>query len=92
MDSTDMIIAQGRIVGAVRQTSGLAGRYATIREVRALAALPAAHFDAAAIGLFRAQAVNLVPRSAQMLLTDADRAAAVRCGGEAKTLIAWCGQ
>jgi hypothetical protein len=47
--------------------------------------------DEILIRMFCEQEVNLVPQENQMALTPADRAAAVRCGGEDKHLISWSG-
>ena len=43
--------------------------------------------DAALAALFTAQRINLIPQSNQRALSDADRDAALRIGGECKHLI-----
>ena len=45
--------------------------------------------DRVLVGLYCDQKLNLVPRSAQQLLTRGDREAAVLVGGEAKHLVSW---
>lgn len=47
--------------------------------------------DRVLTGLYCEQRVDLIPRSAQGLLTRADREAAVTCGGQAKHLVALAG-
>ncbi len=43
--------------------------------------------DAALAAMFTAQRINLIPQSHQQALSDADRDAALRIGGEYKHLI-----
>jgi len=63
-------------------------RFVSVRVVReALAG--AGDFDSEMIRLYRDEKLNLIPQSNQQALTEADRAAAVRCGGEHKHLLAW---
>ena len=64
------------------------GRFASVRVVREALGNPA-DFDAEMIRLYCAGDLNLIPQSNQMALTASDRAAAVRCGGEHKHLVAW---
>lgn len=64
------------------------GRFVSVRVVREALGNPDG-FDAEMVRLFCEQKVNLIPRSAQTLLTDEDRSAAVWCGGESKHLVAW---
>lgn len=64
------------------------GKFVKLRELRAqLSDVPREELDAALERLYRAQQVNLVPQSNQQALTEADRAAVVRIGGEAKHMI-----
>lgn len=48
-----------------------------------------ADLDRVLVSLYCDQRVNLVPQSAQQLLTRADREAAVHVGGEDKHLVSW---
>jgi hypothetical protein len=48
-----------------------------------------ADLDATLTGMYREGIVNLTPQSAQSALTEAERAAAVWCGGEAKHRMSW---
>jgi hypothetical protein len=64
------------------------GKFVRLRELRArLSDVPRAELDSALEMLYRAQRVNLVPQANQQALTEADRAAAVRIGGEAKHML-----
>ena len=88
MSATATRTTEDRIRAIVGFLADAEGRFASVRVVReALAG--AADFDAEMIRLYREQKVNLIPQSAQMALTEADRSAAVRCGGEHKHLVAW---
>lgn len=81
-------IAKGRIAEAYLGLAGRAGEYVRIRELRErLAGLQG--LDAILIRMYREQEINLVPQSNQRALTPADRAAAVRCGGEDKHRMSW---
>jgi len=66
------------------------GRFVSVRVVREALGNPDG-FDAEMIRLYCAGDLNLIPQSAQTFLTEADRAAAVRCGGESKHLVSWEG-
>lgn len=64
------------------------GEFVGLRELRA--GLPGAarpRVDRALKEMYAAQRVNLVPRSNQRALSDADREAAIRLGGEHKHMI-----
>lgn len=88
MEDTDKIIAKGRIAGAYMDlTGGEDGKFVSIRQVRELTGI--ADLDEILIGMYADQIINLIPQSNQMALTEADRAAAVRCGGQDKHLMAW---
>jgi hypothetical protein len=65
-------------------------QYVSIRVVREALGNPAG-FDQAMVNLYSAQDVDIIPQSAQQLLTAEDRAAAVRCGGQDKHLVALAG-
>ena len=59
--------------------------FASIARLRErLPGIPRADLDAALIRMYENQEINLVPQSNQMRLTEAERAAAVRCGGQDK--------
>ncbi len=59
--------------------------FASIARLRErLPGIPRAELDAALIRMYEDQEINLVPQSNQMRLTEAERAAAVRCGGQDK--------
>jgi hypothetical protein len=64
------------------------GAFVSLRELRLrLPGRPREDVDAALAALFTAQRINLIPQSDQRALSDADRDAAVRIGGEHKHLI-----
>jgi hypothetical protein len=64
------------------------GAFVSLRELRLrLPGRPRPDVDAALAALFTAQRVNLIPQSDQRALSDADRDAGVRIGGEHKHLI-----
>jgi hypothetical protein len=86
MSSADAI-AKGRIAGAYLDLAGHPGQFASIRELRE--ALPGVDLDAILIRMYCAGEVNLIPESAQQTLSEADRRAAVRCGGEDKHWMSW---
>jgi len=59
--------------------------FASIARLRErLPGIPRAELDAALIRMYENQEINLVPQSNQLRLTEAERAAAVRCGGQDK--------
>jgi hypothetical protein len=83
-----MSSTEQRIAKIIRFLAEQAGReFVSVRVVREALANPA-DFDRAMIGLYCSQVVNLVPQACQANLSDEDRAAAVRCGGESKHLVA----
>lgn len=87
MSSADAI-AKGRIAGAYLDLAGHPGQFASIRELREL--LPGTgDLDAILIAMYCDGEVNLIPESAQQSLSEADRRAAVRCGGEDKHWMSW---
>jgi hypothetical protein len=64
------------------------GAFVSLRELRLrLPGRPRPDVDAALAALFTAQRINLIPQSDQRALSDADRDAGVRIGGEHKHLI-----
>jgi hypothetical protein len=58
------------------------GDFVSLAQLREL--VPATDFDTTVVAMYRSQEINLTPEAAQWKLTPADRAAAVRCGGEDK--------
>jgi hypothetical protein len=83
-------IERGAIAGAYLDLADESGRdLVGIRALRERLAGRVPDLDAKLIGMYREQAVNLIPQENQMALTEADRAAAIRCGGEDKHLIVW---
>jgi hypothetical protein len=64
------------------------GAFVSIRLVREALDNPA-DFDQEMTRLYSEQKLNMVPRSCQAILTAADRASAVLCGGEDKHLVSW---
>ena len=67
------------------------GEFVSLRELRLrlteLTGRPRPDVDTALAALFTAQRINLIPQSNQRALSDADREAALRIGGESKHLI-----
>ena len=83
-------IERGRIAGAYLDLADETGRdLVSIRDLRERLAGRVPDLDAKLIGMYREQEVNLLPQENQVALTASDRAAAIRCGGEDKHLIAW---
>jgi hypothetical protein len=81
---------EDRIRGAYRALAGQSDSFVTLAELRGhLAGVSRAELDAALIGMYLDQDINLVPSANQnpRVLTAAVRAAAVQCGGEDKHLI-----
>ena len=71
-----------------RSLAAGSGEFVSLRELRLrLAGRPRPDVDAALAALFTAQRINLIPQSDQRALSDADREAALRIGGEYKHLI-----
>lgn len=80
--------AEALITAAYRELAAAPGEFVGLRELRER--LPGAarlRVDRALKEMYAAQRVNLVPRSNQRALSDADREAAVRLGGEHKHMI-----
>jgi hypothetical protein len=71
-----------------RSLAATAGEFVSLRELRLrLTDRTRPDVDAALTAMFTAQRVNLIPQSNQQALSDADREAALRVGGEYKHLI-----
>jgi hypothetical protein len=78
-----------RVTAAYRALAAGPGELVKLRDLRErLADIPRAALDGALIAMFDAQRVSLVPQGNQQALTAADRAAALRVGGELKHLMA----
>ena len=76
------------IEAGYRSLAAAAGEFVSLRELRLrLPGRPRCDVDEALAALFTAQRINLVPQSNQRALSDADREAALRIGGEHKHLI-----
>jgi hypothetical protein len=76
------------ITSAYLRLAGGPGKFVKLRELRAqLSNVPRDELDSTLEMLYRTQQVNLVPQSNQQALTEADRGAALRIGGEAKHMI-----
>jgi len=76
------------IDAAYRSLASASGQFVSLRELRGeLSGRPRPDVDAALAALFTAQRINLIPQSNQRALSEADRAAALRIGGEDKHLI-----
>ncbi len=77
-----------RVATAYQAISPRPGEFVRLTELREqLADIPRPALDAALAALFTTQRVNLIPQSRQQALTAADRASALRIGGEHKHLI-----
>jgi hypothetical protein len=71
-----------------RSLAATAGEFVSLRELRLrLTDRTRPDVDAALTTMFTAQRINLIPQSNQQALSDADREAALRIGGEYKHLI-----
>jgi hypothetical protein len=77
-----------RVTAAYQALAAGPGELVKIRELRErLADIPRSPLDGALAAMFTARRINLIPQSNQQALTDADREAALRIGGEHKHLI-----
>jgi hypothetical protein len=77
------------IEAAYRSLATGPGEFVSLRELRLRlpGRAPRPDLDAALTTMFTAQRINLIPQSNQRALSDADREAALRIGGEHKHLI-----
>jgi hypothetical protein len=76
------------IEAGYRSLAAGSGEFVSLRELRLrLPGRSRPNVDAALAALFTAQRINLIPQSNQRALSDADREAALRIGGECKHLI-----
>jgi hypothetical protein len=77
-----------RVIAAYRASAPEPGEFVKLRELRErLSEIPRSALDGALAAMFTARRINLVPQSNQQALTEADREAALRLGGEHKHLI-----
>jgi hypothetical protein len=78
----------GCVEAAYRSLATGSGEFVSLRALRLrLPDRPRPDVDAALAALFTAQRINLIPQSNQRALSDDDREAALRIGGEYKHLI-----
>jgi hypothetical protein len=76
------------IEAGYRSLATSSGEFVSLRELRLrVPGRPRPDVDAALAALFTAQRINLIPQSNQRALSDDDREAALRIGGEYKHLI-----
>ena len=76
------------IEAGYRSLAAGSGEFVSLRELRLrLPGRSRPDVDAALAALFTAQRINLIPQSNQRALSEADREAALRIGGECKHLI-----
>jgi hypothetical protein len=77
-----------RVATAYQAIAVVAGDFVRLTELRErLPDIPRSALDAALAAMFASQRVNLIPQSSQQALTAADRASALRIGGEHKHLM-----
>lgn len=77
-----------RVLAAYQALAAGPGEFVGLRELRErLSGIPRPALDGALTAMFAAQRVNLIPQSSQQALTAADRASALRVGGEHKHLL-----
>lgn len=80
--------AESSIVAGYRALATEPGAFIKLSELRQkLADVPRADTDVALGRMYRAQHINLIPQSNRQRLSDAEREAALRIGGEDKHLI-----
>jgi hypothetical protein len=82
-------IDQGAIAEAYEGLAPRPGEFVSIRLLREALGGRVADLDRTLVGMYQAGEINLAPQENQMMLTPADRAAAVRCGGEDKHRLSW---
>jgi hypothetical protein len=88
VNATDAADLTAFIETGYRALAATAGEFVSLRELRLrLTDRTRPDVDAALTAMFTAQRVNLIPQSNQQALSDADREAALRVGGEYKHLI-----
>lgn len=90
MSGTD-IIERGAIAEAYEALAEGPGAFVSVLALRERLAGRVADLDAILTGMYAEGIVNLTPQSDQAALTEAERAAAVRCGGEDKHRMSWEG-
>ena len=82
-------IERGAIAEAYEGLAPGPGEFVSIRLLREALAGRVQGLDRALTEMYQAGEINLTPQENQMMLTAADRAAAVRCGGEDKHRMSW---
>lgn len=79
---------EARIMSAYHELAAEPADFVKLAGLRSrLADLPRADVDAALDRMYRSQRVNLIPQSSPRALSDADREAALRIGGQDKHLM-----
>jgi hypothetical protein len=77
-----------RVEAAYRELAPASGEFVRLRDLRErVADIPRPDVDSALVVLFTSQRINLIPQENQQALSAADRASALRIGGENKHLI-----
>ncbi|MGC4886200.1 hypothetical protein [Micromonospora sp. NBC_01392] len=80
---------EARVVSAYRALADEPGAWVSLRRLRPFFAdVSREHLDEALRGLSRSDGVSIAPESNQKTLTEADRAAALRLGGQENHLLA----
>jgi len=82
-------IELGLIGEAYEDLAGFAGEFVSIRALREALGGRVPDLDRTLTEMYQAGEINLAPQENQFALTPADRAAAVRCGGEDKHRLSW---
>lgn len=82
-------IARGLIGEAYEALAAGPGAFVPVLALRRALGGRVADLDGTLVRMHSEGEVNLVPQENQMMLTPADRAAAVRCGGEDKHRMSW---
>jgi hypothetical protein len=79
---------EASIEAGYRALASAPGEFVKLRDLRQrLADVPRADVDSALAVMYTERRVNIIPQSNQQALSDADRTAALRIGGEFKNLI-----
>ena len=89
MPSGPDTIERGAIAEAYEDLATGPGEFVSIRLLREALAGRVPGLDRALTEMYQAGEINLTPQENQFALTPADRAAAVRCGGEDKHRLSW---
>jgi hypothetical protein len=82
-------IEAGIIAEAYEELAPAPGEFVSIRALREALGGRVPDLDRTLVGMYQDGTINLTPQENQFALTAADRAAAVRCGGEDKHRMSW---